>query len=647
MTLPQTFLPSGTLTIGANYWASHAGPRMWRDWDAEVVARDFAQLAATGIHTLRVFPLWPDFQPISALRGGGGTFVEVRFGEDPLPTEGPGKNGVSPEMVRRFGIMADLASANKINLIVGLVTGWMSGRLFVPPALDGLNPITDPLSILWQVRLVKTLVNAFKDHPAIAAWDLGNECNCMGAATQQQAWVWTATIADAIKSIDASRPVVSGMHSLCVEKTQPWSIHDQGELTDLLTTHPYPIFTPHCNREPMDTIRPLLHSSAETCLYADLSGKPAFVEEFGNFGPYVCGDSKAGNVLRGHFAGIWAHDCRAALWWCAFDQLSLTEAPHDWVPIERELGMLREEGSPKPLASEIAAFQSMLASLPFKTLPPRRTDAVCILTRGQDQWGAAYSSFILAKQAGFDIRFAYAENPLPDADLYLLPSIGGLNALTRRREVELRERVAAGATLYVSVEDAFVREVYSMTGLEFLGRCARPASCSFTVKLGDQATTLTLPSSTSFALRDGQATILAREENGTPVFSVAAYGKGHVYFLSVPLETRLATTNGAFLPNAAPYNMIYRVFAEQALGRRLIGKSAPNLGITEHPLDNQDTVIVLINHSPLALEDELVLSRSTEILSTLYGPTPESSSPGHFSIKLPANGFAVWLCRKN
>ncbi len=144
MTQPQTFLPSGTLTIGANYWASHTGPRMWRDWDAEVVARDFAQLAAAGIQVLRVFPLWPDFQPIHTLRGGGGTFVEVRFGEAPLPVDGPGKCGVDAEMLRRFGIMADLAADHKIDLIVGLVTGWMSGRLFVPPALDGLNPITDP-----------------------------------------------------------------------------------------------------------------------------------------------------------------------------------------------------------------------------------------------------------------------------------------------------------------------------------------------------------------------------------------------------------------------------------------------------------------------------------------------------------------------
>lgn len=122
MTLPQTFLPSGTLTIGANYWASHAGPRMWRDWDAEVVARDFAQLAAFGIQVLRVFPLWPDFQPIHTLRGGGGTFMEVRFGEAPLPSDEPGKSGVDAEMLRRFGVMADLAADNVFFLSVPLET---------------------------------------------------------------------------------------------------------------------------------------------------------------------------------------------------------------------------------------------------------------------------------------------------------------------------------------------------------------------------------------------------------------------------------------------------------------------------------------------------------------------------------------------
>ncbi len=42
------------------------------------------------------------------------------------------------------------------------------------------------------MRLANVIVERFKEHSVIRAWDLGNECNVMGAATREQAWVWTA-----------------------------------------------------------------------------------------------------------------------------------------------------------------------------------------------------------------------------------------------------------------------------------------------------------------------------------------------------------------------------------------------------------------------------------------------------------------------
>jgi len=58
-------------------------------------------------------------------------------------------------------------------------------------------------------------------------------------------------------------------------------MQDQGELCDLLTTHPYPFWTPHTNQYPANTIRTIMHSAAETRFYADISGKPCLAEEAG------------------------------------------------------------------------------------------------------------------------------------------------------------------------------------------------------------------------------------------------------------------------------------------------------------------------------------------------------------------------------
>lgn len=46
--------------VGCNYWASHAGVYMWRDWRPEQIEKDLDRLASCGMTVVRVFPLWPD-----------------------------------------------------------------------------------------------------------------------------------------------------------------------------------------------------------------------------------------------------------------------------------------------------------------------------------------------------------------------------------------------------------------------------------------------------------------------------------------------------------------------------------------------------------------------------------------------------------
>ena len=67
---------------------------MWRDWRPDIVEKDMQQLSVAGLQVLRVFPLWPDFQPITLLKGGAGRPVEMRFGEQVLPDTEAGKAGV-------------------------------------------------------------------------------------------------------------------------------------------------------------------------------------------------------------------------------------------------------------------------------------------------------------------------------------------------------------------------------------------------------------------------------------------------------------------------------------------------------------------------------------------------------------------------
>ena len=325
---------SGTFFTGCNYWASNAGLHMWTNWDAKVVDDDFRRLAENNIRYIRVFPLWSEFQPLVMHRKCKGEERELRFCEDPLDkSTAAGRAGMDMLMVNRFEVMLDLAKKRGISVIVGLITGWMSGRWFVPPAFEGKNPICDPFVIKWEIKYVDFLVRHFNDHPAIIGWDLGNECNCLGDADANSAYTWSATITNTIKSIDNTRPVISGMHSLLPEDI--WSPEDQGEILDVLCTHPYPLFTPYCNTDPLNEQKSILHSTAETVMYEDIGGKPAFVEEMGTLGNMIASKRIAADYIRASLWSQWAHDCKGFMWWCANEQSHLTRTPYDWENVER------------------------------------------------------------------------------------------------------------------------------------------------------------------------------------------------------------------------------------------------------------------------------------------------------------------------
>ena len=636
---------SGSFIVGCNYWASHAGTDMWREWRPDIVEKDMQQLSVAGLQVLRVFPLWPDFQPITQLKGGAGRPVEIRFGEQVLPDTEAGKAGVSSEMIERFQYFADRAEENGLKLVVGLITGWMSGRLFVPPALEGRNVLTDPLAIQWETRLVRYFVKRFKHHQAIAAWDLGNECNCMAdMPSREAAWAWTSAITNAIRVEDTARPVVSGMHSLKPARAADWTMQDQGELTDLLTTHPYPYFTPHCDQDPVNTIRTILHSTAESRFYADIGGKPCIAEEIGTLGPMIASDAVAADFARSALFSLWAHDCHGLMWWCAYDQIQLEHAPYDWASFERELGLVRSDRTEKPVLGEIGEFGNWLKTLPFERLPERVLDAVCILTEEQDAWGAAYASFVLAKQVGFDLKFQYADQPLQPARLYLLPSVGKGGAMSRRTWFELLRRVEEdGAVLYLSHDDCLLSPFNLPFGLEVQTREKRTAPADFILTTPAGGLHFTCTSPFKLNLRVTGAEVLGSEPDGNPVFTCASHGKGKIYFSSVPVERYLSETAGAFTgAQAQPFWWFYQAIAAGLASDRIVTKDNVQVGVTEHPLQPDQRVVVVINYSPTAQETVIELASGWKISAVYYGEAPAGST-GRIPLEIAKNQALVFL----
>ena len=255
--------------IGCNYWGSKHGTDMWRKWDAESVRNDLKILSENGVEVMRVFPNWREFQPIMSVKEWGGRRAEYLFADE---TRIDNEFGIDYNQMEHFSLFCDYAKEFNIKLVVSVVTGWMSGRLFVPPALEGKNLIKDSEALMWETKFVRGFIRYFKNREEIIAWDLGNECNCMGMIEDRSdAYTWTALISKSIYCEDKTRPVMSGMHSLTHGEEWPgnnnWTIQDQGELTDILTPHPYPSPTVGGDREHCNTMRPTLIPLAQVNYY--------------------------------------------------------------------------------------------------------------------------------------------------------------------------------------------------------------------------------------------------------------------------------------------------------------------------------------------------------------------------------------------
>lgn len=570
---------------------------MWKNWDEEQVERDMRDLSEYGVKYLRVFPNWKDFQPVMPVYGGEGRIKEYML-EGCREPENPWY--LDEVMLDRFGKFCTAAEKYGMKLIVGLITGWMSGRLFIPSALNGKNLCTDPVALKFELLMVRGIVSRFCDRDVIYAWNLGNECNCMSKVnTREEAMVWTAAVSNAIRAADPDRPVISGMHSLSVDR-DAWRITDQADWNDILTTHPYAYFVPYCRNDPIDSIRTLMHGTCETMLYASVGKKPCLVEELGTLGPNICNDDISGSFMRLNLISNWANGSAGLLWWCAHEQLNLETPPYNWFMLERELGMLDINRRPKPILKEMKKFSDWLGTVDFELEAPVK-DALILLTKEQDCWATAFMSFILGKQAGVTLDFLAPNLDIPDSAVYFMPSVHSGCPLYARYYNQLLDKVYNGAVLYVSNGDAFFNKREEVFGASVISSEDTYDSGTFTFN----GSVIPYERYCKVGIEPTTAQVLANDGNGKPIFTVNNFGKGKIYYLNFPLEDMLSRQNHAF--DGGAYK-IYEYVLKELLEKKTVRKLNSKVGVTEN-----GSIATVINYSNEPVKTGLYLQNGKRI----------------------------------
>lgn len=604
--------------IGCNYWGSKYGTEMWANWDSESVENDLRTLKQFGVNTLRVFPLWRDFQPIVKETQGKGAFKEYRF----VNNINISKNNefyLDGKCIEHFSEFCNIADKYQIKFVVSIVTGWMSGKIYAPQALNNKNLITDPEALMLQEKFVRGFVRLFKNRSCILSWDIGNECNCMGACTKrEEAYLWTCTIRNAIKAEDSTRIVSSGMHALTPQLTDdnPWKIQDQGFVCDEMSVHAYPSPTVGGDIDPATGLRTSLIATAQLEFYSHIGGKPAMLQEIGPMVTEIHDEKAVADIMRVNLRSTWANGSRGLLWWCAHEQSGLDFPPYTWVMLERELGLLHIDLSPKLCALEMQKFARIINELPLDNLPKKQIDAVVIIPLCNDKWWQiCATSYILAKEAGYNVVFVTEDKELPKADLYIVPNLVGWTTLGKERYMEIMQKAKEGATVYFSADSGLLTDFEKFFGLHSIGYRKSKKPRKITVDTEE----FEIRGECQFLAQPLTSEVLSKDDEGNVIFSRNKYGKGFVYFLGAPFEANVWNSEDMSNPTKPAYYKLYKMLGEEILKKKPMISNDPEVMLTIHPEGENSAIAIGINYSSKNKNCEFILQNGWKIKEKIYG----------------------------
>jgi endo-1,4-beta-mannosidase len=236
-----------------------------------------------------------------------------------------------------------------------------------------------------QLVFARAAGERLRAHPAVVAWDLGNEfSNLCEPPSDAAAAAWSRALTHALRDASAL-PVTAGTHGEDLTRDRNLRLASLCAPFAFATMHGYSVYSAFSRSRLDPEVVPFIAFVA-----ASFSFKPVLFSEFGNptcppgklspyervampdepplptiapddpvVAPYAClsEDENAAyctNVLE----RLHADGRLGAYWWCWADYADALrdEAPFDRAPHELSFGIIRSDGSAKPVAAALSAF---------------------------------------------------------------------------------------------------------------------------------------------------------------------------------------------------------------------------------------------------------------------------------------------------
>ncbi|MFJ9425398.1 glycosyl hydrolase [Streptomyces sp. NPDC101249] len=345
--------------FGVNYTPSQGWFHHWLDFDLDSVRADLDSIAALGLDHVRVFPLWPYFQPNRTL--------------------------IRPRAVEQLVALVDAAGERGLDVAVDGLQGHLSSFDFLPAwtrTWHRRNLFTDPDVLDGLAAYLHTLAAALAERPHFLGMTLGNEVNQFSAgphpdpdrATEAQIDTWLDHL---LAACEKGAPGKLHLHAeydaTWFQDDMPFTPRQAARRGALTAVHSW-VFNGTAQRHGRDSV-PAEHHAAYLVelskAWANDPRRPVWLQEVGAPAPLVPPEHAAAFTAATVANALDCPDLWGVTWWCSHD---VSRDLADFPELEYGLGLLTNDRRPKDTARALADA----ASGAHRRTPAPRTTALTV-----------------------------------------------------------------------------------------------------------------------------------------------------------------------------------------------------------------------------------------------------------------------------
>ncbi|MEU1624421.1 glycosyl hydrolase [Streptomyces sp. NPDC020096] len=349
------------LRFGVNYTPTHGWFHHWLDFDLDEVRADLDSIADLGLDHIRVFPLWPVFQPNRTL--------------------------IRPRAIEQLVQLADAAAERGLDVSVDGLQGHLSSFDFIPSwttTWHRRNLFTDPSVAEAQAGYLRALAEALADRPNFLGMTVGNEINQFSAAphpdpdpvTHQQAADWLRRMLAACEQgAPGRRHLHASYDAAWYDDGHPFTPAHSAQLGAMTAVHSW-VFNGTAQRHGATGTATEHHAAYLIELskaWADRPDRPVWLQEVGAPAPHIPPEHAAAFTEATVANALDCPDVWGVTWWCSHD---VDRALADFPELEYGLGLLTNDREVKPAGRAIARIVREWRGREHR--PPPRTTALAV-----------------------------------------------------------------------------------------------------------------------------------------------------------------------------------------------------------------------------------------------------------------------------